>query len=219
MQMLITCQECGQTAEMKRSTAKWCSVNCRVRNSERRRYNANIEAARERNNAKYPRRAEVDAERAWKQANPGIVAEEKEKKAKATQQAHYEANRERLIARSIAWQKANPDKVRGYVRNQKRRRRNTSPKYGYPQAYSDALIYKRDGGVCQLCMLPIPQQAVWPEPLSFVVDHIRPLSKGGADNPRNVRAAHNVCNTRRNNNRAWRPTELARKEIKESLAF
>lgn len=48
-----TCAECGNSLEGKRSDAIYCSVNCRNRVSERRRYHADLETARAKERSKY----------------------------------------------------------------------------------------------------------------------------------------------------------------------
>lgn len=54
-------------------------------------------------------------------------------------------------------------------------------------------IYERDGWVCQLCDEPVDPGAtdVWRPTL----DHIVPRSKGGSDDPSNLRLAHMWCNS------------------------
>lgn len=53
-------------------------------------------------------------------------------------------------------------------------------------------ILERDGGLCQICLTPIPLDRVGTRgPLAFVVDHIDPV---GDHVMANLRAAHNFCN-------------------------
>ena len=56
-------------------------------------------------------------------------------------------------------------------------------------------IYQRDGGVCQICGLPVafdktPEQ-IW----AATIDHIIPLSVGGTHEPGNCQLAHRICNS------------------------
>lgn len=54
-------------------------------------------------------------------------------------------------------------------------------------------IAKRDGMICGICGDDI-------ESLSDLhIDHVRPVSLGGGNNPSNLRAAHASCNVRRGN--------------------
>lgn len=53
---------------------------------------------------------------------------------------------------------------------------------------------KRDRPPCHICGTPIDYDADWLSPLSFTVDHIIPLAKGGPDTLDNKAAAHRACN-------------------------
>lgn len=50
---------------------------------------------------------------------------------------------------------------------------------------------------CHICGQAILFDADWLHPLSFVVDHVVPLAKGGADNLSNKAAAHRECNSKK----------------------
>jgi len=58
-------------------------------------------------------------------------------------------------------------------------------------------VFERDGGICQLCGLPIVPDAeiLWHGSL----DHIKPQSNGGTDDVENLRLAHVICNSIRQN--------------------
>jgi len=47
---------------------------------------------------------------------------------------------------------------------------------------------------CHLCGEEIDYAASHLEPLSFTIDHIIPIAKGGADDIDNLAAAHRKCN-------------------------
>lgn len=47
---------------------------------------------------------------------------------------------------------------------------------------------------CHLCNEPIDYDADWLHPLAFTIDHIIPVTKGGADRLENLAAAHRKCN-------------------------
>lgn len=51
-------------------------------------------------------------------------------------------------------------------------------------------IFERDGWLCGICGEPV-------EASDATLDHIVPISLGGADQPSNVRLAHSTCNSRR----------------------
>lgn len=57
------------------------------------------------------------------------------------------------------------------------------------QARLRARIAKQ-GGACHICGQAIDYNLRSPDPQSFVIDHVIPLSKGGEDALSNVKAAH-----------------------------
>jgi 5-methylcytosine-specific restriction endonuclease McrA len=50
---------------------------------------------------------------------------------------------------------------------------------------------------CHICGLPILWDADHRDPKSFVIDHVIPLHKGGADELHNIKAAHRDCNSKK----------------------
>ena len=50
---------------------------------------------------------------------------------------------------------------------------------------------------CYLCGEPINYELRYPDPRSFVVDHVIPIAKGGSDELHNKRAAHHECNSKK----------------------
>lgn len=60
-------------------------------------------------------------------------------------------------------------------------------------------IYQRDGWKCGICGKGVNKRAKVPHPLAKTIDHIIPLSKGGTHEPKNVRLAHFICNSKRGN--------------------
>lgn len=55
-------------------------------------------------------------------------------------------------------------------------------------------IYLRDGGKCQLCHKKVYLKYKFPHRQCAVLDHIKPLAKGGEHRKRNIQLAHNICN-------------------------
>lgn len=97
------------------------------------------------------------------------------------------ADRSREIKRK--WEKNHPDKVMDLSRVKRARRRNA-----IIEKFSAVEIYERDHWKCQLCRKPVNKKLKWPDPMSPSIDHIIPLSKGGAHERRNVQLAHVGCN-------------------------
>lgn len=62
-----------------------------------------------------------------------------------------------------------------------------------------AEIAKRDGWRCSICEKAVDPLVKWPDSKSPSLDHVVPLSKGGAHDPSNVALAHLGCNTAKNN--------------------
>jgi 5-methylcytosine-specific restriction endonuclease McrA len=59
-------------------------------------------------------------------------------------------------------------------------------------------LARRDGFLCGICGQPVDLAVVYPDPLFVTVDHVVPLSRGGAPlDPDNCRVAHFVCNVTR----------------------
>lgn len=58
-------------------------------------------------------------------------------------------------------------------------------------------VFERDGWLCGLCRKPIDRDVEYPSPLSASLDHIVPLSWGGAHVALNVQATHLGCNMRK----------------------
>lgn len=58
----------------------------------------------------------------------------------------------------------------------------------------DRAAIRRTKPPCGICELPIDYDLHYLDPMAFVVDHIVPLAKGGADDLANKQAAHRSCN-------------------------
>lgn len=56
---------------------------------------------------------------------------------------------------------------------------------------------KRTKPVCHICGQPIDFEAGRDDPNSFVIDHVIPIHKGGADSLENIAAAHRECNSKK----------------------
>ena len=56
---------------------------------------------------------------------------------------------------------------------------------------------RRTKPACHICGNPINYELDWKDPKSFVIDHVIPLHKGGADELYNIKAAHRDCNSKK----------------------
>jgi len=55
-------------------------------------------------------------------------------------------------------------------------------------------IYERDQWICLLCDKPINRELRYPDPMRASMDHVVPVSMGGAHSAENLQAAHHLCN-------------------------
>lgn len=74
--------------------------------------------------------------------------------------------------------------------------RARATRYGVPfETFSREAVFVRDDWTCQLCRRPVDKGLSWPHAESVSLDHILPLSRGGAHVESNVQTAHLGCNT------------------------
>lgn len=127
-----------------------------------------------------------------------IKAKAKHKKFAADRVARAqkwaEENRERRRVIANRWQRNNPE-ARADLANRRRARRMANGVVPYKRQD----IFVRDSGVCGICGDSIDAALKRPDPLSFSIDHILPISLGGADCAENVQAAHLACNVKKGN--------------------
>jgi 5-methylcytosine-specific restriction endonuclease McrA len=115
-------------------------------------------------------------------------------RVRAKQAEYREVTKQRRADYSRRRRLANPEYDRqNAARYKARKRGNTVEKVDYKA------IAERDGDVCHLCASPIDPNAGKFAPLSRTFDHVIPLSRGGPHSMANVKVAHWVCNTRKNN--------------------
>jgi 5-methylcytosine-specific restriction endonuclease McrA len=106
---------------------------------------------------------------------------------KVQQRVYHLANLERLNAYSRAYQHSHPEK---YIASEQKRR---ALELGVAhQPYNAEEIYQRDRGICGLCHKKVAKA-------DRSIDHILPISLGGADAPHNVQLAHLRCNLSKHN--------------------
>ena len=58
-------------------------------------------------------------------------------------------------------------------------------------------LYERDDWVCHLCSSPVDRSAHFNDDLAPSLDHLVPRSKGGSNDPENLKTAHRGCNSAR----------------------
>ena len=67
-----------------------------------------------------------------------------------------------------------------------KRKRQALKLGNHHEKYTDIEIFERDGWLCGICGQKINKRLKYPNPRSKSIDHIVPLSKGGADAPINL---------------------------------
>lgn len=83
------------------------------------------------------------------------------------------------------------------MRRDSKATRRARKRGAFVQPVGIAYVRRRDKDRCGICHQLVDVNAKAPAPLSPSIDHILPLSRGGSHEPRNVRLAHLICNSRR----------------------
>jgi 5-methylcytosine-specific restriction endonuclease McrA len=89
------------------------------------------------------------------------------------------------------WRTLYPERAAAYDA----RRRALVQQAQTAEAFAPIDVHTRDEWTCKLCHQPIDPSIAWPDPMSASVDHIVPLSRGGAHSMANVQSAHLSCNS------------------------
>lgn len=194
----FTCVMCGTQRQATNGVQLRCPP-CRklfLLERERRLRRENPEIFRERgrrSRAKNPEKARAGTRR-WYAENADRARESARlaywAKVKADEQAFRSLSRKQ----ARAWYAAHPGRASEYAR-----RRRAQKRANGMEPYRTADIFERDGWVCGLCGETIDRAAVWPDVAAVTIDHIIPISLGGADAPWNVQAAHFGCNCSKHN--------------------
>lgn len=86
--------------------------------------------------------------------------------------------------------------------------RRARKKNAFVSPVSPAYIYRRDKGKCHLCGGRVDRRCKVPHARAPVMDHIIPLAKGGTHEPKNVRLAHFLCNSKKSDGTVDRGEQL-----------
>ncbi|OJW77978.1 HNH endonuclease signature motif containing protein [Thiobacillus sp. 65-1402] len=115
---------------------------------------------------------------AWSKANAA--------RKRATNAALYAANPERKKAVMSAWVKANPEKVRVIQHNRRARKRDMG---GRLSSSLPARLFSLQHGKCACCGQPLGDK--------YHLDHIMPISLGGANTDDNIQLLRQRCNNQK----------------------
>jgi 5-methylcytosine-specific restriction endonuclease McrA len=218
----IVCAHCGVEKKVGRRgpIPTYCSGACRAavkyeRSLKDGRYEAELAAAREKTrqqrqaNARpcpyctapmgNPRRKQcgkpeckrafdVERNREWQRTYRATHGQWCRPANYAEQQRQY--NRQRRQEQPH-WRQRYPEWAAAYDA----RRRALVAEARTDEAFASVDVHTRDNWTCRLCWLPIDPEVAWPDPMSPSVDHVIPLSRGGAHTLSNVQSAHLGCNS------------------------
>ncbi len=114
----------------------------------------------------------------------------------ASRKIYREANVEKVRAAINAWRMAHPERCRELSAKKESTRR--ARKRGVKtEPYDRRWVFERDQGVCYLCNVSIDYYLLFPDEMSFSIDHIVPISRGGNDVLSNVASTHLGCNRKK----------------------
>lgn len=91
------------------------------------------------------------------------------------------------------WAAANPEKIKR-IQRKHRLTREARKRSAFVEAVDPQRVFARSEGICGICYEPVDHAEGWH------VDHIIPLSKGGAHSYANTQLAHAVCNVKKADN-------------------
>lgn len=196
----FTCEVCGRSGLSWSPRAKACGPRCKkMRNQlyvgRYQRTSEYRQAERKRAAEKAGRRYRTAAQRSDKTREPRQLQLLRLKKPKALAptdciyclKAFTPAN-VRQTCCSVTCRQRYESKRR------KARLRGLSP-----VVITVAHLVRRGDRYCGLCRQLVDQRNVYPHPMSPTVDHIVPLTKGGAHQIDNTQLAHARCNTSKGN--------------------
>jgi 5-methylcytosine-specific restriction endonuclease McrA len=103
-----------------------------------------------------------------------------------------EAHKERKAAQDAEWRRTHPERIAAYQVT-RRARKAGSPTIG---KVDRGQVFERDRGICHICKLVV-------DPKHWHMDHIVPLSKGGAHVMANVAVSHQRCNDSKGAKLVW----------------
>ena len=175
-QYAITCAQCGQEAVVTKTTSRFCSTDCWYEAKRLATARAHSQIVPWRRN-RYPLRIQViqarrPLRRRWFSGCCPMCS------------TWFVTDNPRHQHCSLrCGKRAAKDKRRALERD------------AFVAPVSRARIFERDRWACQLCGKRVKRNAVVPDPMAPVLDHVLPLAQGGTHEPANVQLAHYLCNS------------------------
>jgi len=110
-------------------------------------------------------------------------------------------NKDVINAKHKIWRDNNKERYKAKTRKSDNKRRALK-RNNYHAAYTQAEVLALYGTNCHICNEPIDltaprQPGVKGWEYGLHLDHVLPLSSGGADNLENVKPAHGICNLKK----------------------
>jgi 5-methylcytosine-specific restriction endonuclease McrA len=175
----------------------------------------------ERKGVPYKSRTQMSVEREAKRAaqaklkvtRKALTLEERAERDRLKSRAYYTKNRAKVKARTSAWRKRvrllrvtefremeqgcvkrwtmkNREKARE-IKKACKAKRQARKRGATVETVYRRVVFERHRGVCGICLQPIDPAEQWH------IDHVIPLSKGGAHSYANTQPSHPACNVRK----------------------
>ena len=177
-----------KTCNSKRSAEYRQNNKEQLKESKKEYYQKNEEKILEKAKEYYQNNKEkiIERKKEYYQSN-------KEQK-KEYQKEHYQNNKEKIRESQKEYNQNNTHKKREYER-----KRRALKQKNIHEPYSEKQVLELYGTSCHICKKPVnlsasrsPGAPGWEQGLHL--DHVTPVSKGGADTLENVKPAHGLCN-------------------------
>ena len=118
---------------------------------------------------------------------------------KASDRKYYQNNKQSIKERQQRYCQTESGKRSRQTQKARRRAREACVEH---EPWTREEIVKRDNGICQICGLPVYDYDDAPKRLKPQIDHVVPISAGGADKADNLRLTHAFCNNHKNAGKA-----------------
>ena len=180
------CRHCGKLHIQRRKGSIYCSKACATNASSARRSEHRKEVAKQwrKNNTE---RAHATA-KAYRKANRASEA----KRQRRWRKSPYGKDAYKAAIRK--WTLANPE-----ASSSIRLRRAKAEAEGNATPELIAAKWEASNKTCCLCAKPIDETLQSPDPMSFSLEHLTPISRGGRHDISNIGFAHRVCNSSKGN--------------------
>lgn len=119
-----------------------------------------------------------------------------EEKVREYKKEYKEKNKDAIVAQSKEYRNSEKGKNSGHNARLKRRSHEYKVRF-YPHERTKLL--NRDNWTCQCCGIKVHDGSVNDE-FKCHIDHIKPISKGGDSEPKNLRVLCRTCNLSKGNN-------------------